>query len=143
MTVLGIFRDTITSILVKHGLSVELWKRTPRRSSNLLEINTRPSSTVLYVKYSSNSPGFWGLTANQIDRLNKSRSKWFVVLLARSMADGYLLSSVEVNKNIADGTFELSKDGDHKVNETTDCRFEQRFRGLEVLIDLISHQNNI
>lgn len=137
MTLVNIFKDTITSALARKGLTVELWKGTPRRSTNLLEINVRPVSIVLYVKYSGNNPGFWGLTANQLERLNNSKSKWFVVLLARSMSDGYLFTSAEVYRMIFDGIFELSKDGDHKVNETTDCSSGHRFSGMEMLINHI------
>lgn len=137
MTSVNIFKDAITSVLARKGLNIELWKGTPRRSSNLLEINVRPVSIVLYVKYSSSNPGFWGLTANQLERLNNSKSKWFAVLLARSMRDGYLLTSTEVNRKVADGTFELSRDGDHKINETTDCSSGYRFKGVEMLTDHI------
>lgn len=138
MTSAYMFKDAITSVLAKIGLNVELWRGTPRRSSNLLEINTRPVSIVLYVKYSNSNPGFWGLTANQLDRLNNSRSKWYVVLLARSMSDGYLFNSADVNRMVSDGIFELGKDGDHKVNETTDCGSGHRFSGVKMLVDHIT-----
>jgi hypothetical protein len=137
MASVSAFKDAIASNLAEKHLNIELWRGTPRRSSNLLEINSKPISTILYVKYSKSDPGFWGLTKNQLDRLNKSKSLWFAVLLARSMKSGYVFTSNEINKRIADGTFELSSDGDHKVNERADCRFGQAFQGLNNLVTLI------
>lgn len=36
---------------------------------------------------------------------------------------------------IKDGTFELSKDGDYKVNENTDCGLRNSFKGFGQLFN--------
>jgi hypothetical protein len=125
------FNKTVTQELAGQGLEVKQWQGATRRSAHLLEINTKPRSTVLYIKESSSSPGFWGLTRNQILCLDRAAIKWFVVLLARSAGSGYLLTGGEVQRNIKDGTFELSKDGDYKVNERSDLYPTMAFRSTK------------
>jgi hypothetical protein len=66
--------------------------------------------------------GFWGLTRNQIERLHKAAPRWFAVLLLRSSAAGYLLTQGQVAESIADGSFELSGDGDFKIKEGLDLQ---------------------
>jgi hypothetical protein len=82
------------------------------------------------------TPCFWGLTKNQLDRLNNSQVPWFVVLL-KSKDSGYFISSKIINTKIQDGTFELSKDGDHKVNEISDLTSNMAFRGVKNLLECI------
>jgi len=101
--------------------------------------STVPKTTVLYVK-EFNVPGkvgFWGLTRNQIDRLEKAAPRWYAILLLRNVAAGYVLTSAQVLHRIADGSFELSRDGDFKVNEALDLKPAQAFRSLDVLLDQI------
>jgi hypothetical protein len=74
------------------------------------------------------------LTKNQLDQLDKARVRWFAVLLLRSNNAGYVLSSNDVINRVEDGTFELSKDGDHKVNERTDLNPNMAFRGVKDLL---------
>ena len=131
------FKNKLENLLVAKKLEVQLWKGSARRSTNLLEINTTPKPTVIYVKISNSNPGFWGLTKNQVDRLNSSKSIWYAVLLARSPERGYCFSSHDVNSKIRNGTFELSVDGDYKVNEGTDCDSSHSFDGISKLIDKI------
>ena len=96
--------------------------------------------TVLYVKEfnTAGHAGFWGLTRNQINRLEKANVRWFAVLLLRSSAAGYLLTAAEVHRSIADGSFELSRDGDYKVNEQTDLRPTQAFQSVVELLDRVA-----
>ena len=82
-------------------------------------------------------PGFWGLTKNQIKRLDTSAPSWFVVLLLRSNSAGYVLTSAQVAKRIADGSFELSGDGDFKVNEGLDLQPAEAFGSIEELLGRI------
>jgi hypothetical protein len=89
---------------------------------------------VLYVKESNSSPGFWGLTRNQLHQLDKPHVRWFAVLLLKSNNNGYVLTSNEVINRVKDGTFELSKDGDHKINERTDLNPNMAFRGIKDLL---------
>ena len=123
----------------RQGISVRIWSSGNRSSRNLIELSTTPGPTVLYVKEfnTEGRPGFWGLTKNQVTRLEKAGVKWFTVLLLRSWTDGYVLSSAEVRDRIHDGSFELSGDGDFKVNEDVDLKSHQRFHGLEDLLHRI------
>ena len=131
------FRKSLPDNYDGDNFNVEHWSGTPRRSNNLLEIRSKKKSSILYVKASNNSPGFWGLTKNQIDRLNNSQIPWFVVLILKSKDSGYVLSSKEVNTKIQDGTFELSNDGDHKVNEIQDLNSDMAYRGIKNLLERI------
>ncbi len=131
------FRKAIEQQLALKQLKIEPWSGATRRSGNLLQINTQPIPTVLYVKISNSSPGFWGLTRNQLDRLNRSNISWYAVLVARKSDTGYVFSSDEVNSRVAAGIFELSADGDHKINENTDCNQGHFFHDLSELIDRI------
>lgn len=137
MSVVDEFRKLFPNSYDGDNFSIIQWSGTPRRSNNLLEINSKKKSSILYIKASNSSLGFWGLTKNQIDRLNNSQIPWFVVLLLKSKDSGYVLSSKEVNTKIQNGTFELSKDGDHKVNETSDLNSDMAFRGIKNLLELI------
>ena len=111
-----------------------MWRAGHRASSHLLEINTQPRATVLYIKESNTARGFWGLTKRHLDRLNKADITWFAILLHRSAEKGYLLNGSEVSRLVRDGTFELSGDGDYKVNERTDLGTPQAFSGIPELI---------
>lgn len=134
MGALTAFQTAVAKELASKGLEVGPWRGATRRSANLIEIDTKPKSTVLYVKESNSSPGFWGLTKNQLVRLDETQVRWFVVLLARSSDSGYILSRDEVNRQLQNGTFELSQDGDHKVNERKDLAQLQAFRGIKNLL---------
>lgn len=134
MSEISAFREKLADRLEKKGLHVADWHGGTRVSGHLLEVSTEPKPTILYVKESNSSPGFWGLTKNQLDRLSDASVRWFAILLARSTEAGYLLSGGQVNLRIRDGTFELSADGDHKVNEGADLVDAQAFRTLDDLI---------
>jgi hypothetical protein len=129
------FRSMLSKVLGDKGISVSRWAGTSRPSDHLLQIETAGKATVLYVK-ESNTPnrGFWGLTRNQVEKLESARIRWFAILLHGSINDGYLLSGGQVELRVRDGLFELSRDGDYKVNEKTDLNAEQRFLGLPQLL---------
>ena len=74
MATIGEFKKAVQRQITSKHLKVEPWSGAARRSANLLEINTKPIPTVLYVKISNSNPGFWGLTRNQLDRLNSSKN---------------------------------------------------------------------
>jgi len=139
MSTLSEFRKNLTEMAADRGLRVHPWASGGRRSQNLLEITTAPKTSVLYVKEFNvlNKPGFWGLTKNQIERLDTGAPRWFAVLLLRSDAAGYVLTSTQVAKRITDGSFELSRDGDFKVNEGLDLQPTEAFRSLEDLLGRI------
>lgn len=137
MSALSEFRRRLTEAVARRDLSVRTWSSGGRRSANLLELTTAPRPTVLYVKEFNvpNKPGFWGLTKNQIDRLESAAPRWFAVLLLRSSVAGYVLAAVEVRHRVADGSFELSQDGDFKVHENADLKLAQSFRSISELLD--------
>ena len=131
------FQRTLSEKLLEKQLYLTLWEGSPRKSQHLLNINTSPETTILYVKSSNASPGFWGLTRNHIDRLNFNKARWFAVLLLHKPTLGYIFSQLDVNNKISDGSFELSGDGDYKVNEKPDCTSDQMFRSIDDIIKII------
>ncbi len=131
------FRTALTNVASARGLRLEPYKGGALRSRNIFEIDTQPIFSILYVKISNSFPGFWGLTKNQLDRLQQDKTRFFVVLVARDVTNGYILTGKEVSDKIADGTFELGKDGDYKVNENTDCSSKNSFGGLGAVISRI------
>ena len=137
MSILPTFRERLTEAADVRAVTVDRWSSGSGSSRNLIELSTAPRVTVLYAKEfnTARRPGFWGLTRNQVNRLERADVKWFAVLLLRSSAAGYVLSAAEVRRLIADGSFELSCDGDYKVNEYLDLRSAQRFESLAELLD--------
>jgi len=131
------FRKALSALALKRKITISSWHGATRRSPNLLELNTEPHPSVLYVKISNSNPGFWGLTKNQIDRLKENKLDWFAVLLAGDVNNGYLFTKGEVIQGINNGKFELSNDGDYKVNENTDCEKTHGFKNLEEILNRI------
>jgi hypothetical protein len=133
------FRNRLTEAVQRRGVTMTTWSSGGSSSRNLVQLSTTPKRTVLYVKEFNitGRPGFWGLTRNQVTRLEKANVRWFAVLLLRSSTAGYLLTSAEVRHHVADRSFELSRDGDYKVNEDLDLISAQRFQSLRDLSDQI------
>lgn len=140
MSTLPVFRKQLAGAAEKWGISVDTWSSGGRRSRNLIELSTTPKVTVLYVKEfnTAGHAGFWGLTRNQVTRLEEANVRWFAVLLLRSSEAGYLLTATEVRHSIIDGSFELSRDGDYKVNEQTDLKPTQAFQSFVELLDHVA-----
>jgi len=137
MNMVSDFRNQFAVKLAAHAVTCQKWSGATQKSDHMLELNTKPKRTVLYIKESNKDPGFWGLTRNQLEALRTSTLDWFAVLLLRSSTSGYLLSSGQVERRIDDGRFELSGDGDHKVNETQDLSDGQNFSSVQEIIDRI------
>ena len=137
MSALTEFRRNFADELSRRCVELRTWASGTSRSRNIVELSTVPKPTVLYVKEFNvpHRPGFWGLTKNQVDRLERSSTRWFAVLLLRSASAGYVLTCAEVQRLIADGSIELSGDGDYKVNEGFDLAATQRFASLAELAD--------
>jgi hypothetical protein len=137
---MSLVNEFLKNIRKKHEpeeMKISQWTGTSRRSNHLLKIEFEPNPVIIYVKESNSASGFWGLTKNQIDRLNNSTLPWFCVLLLRSSISGYILNSNEVNNKINDQSFELSSDGDYKVNEKLDLSANMNFPDIEVLMNII------
>ena len=77
--------------------------------------------------------GFWGLRKNQLDALNGSGLKWFVVLLIGPDEKGYLLTSEIVNRCVKDRRWS-SADGEFKVHENDDISDAESFATWDDLI---------
>lgn len=131
------FKYSLEKILVNSNITVEKWMDTKRKSNHLLELNSKPLKTILYIKESNKNPGFWGLTKNHINTFRKSSIRWFVVLLHNSSSGGYLISGGQVEIRINNGKFELSVDGDYKVNERQDLEKGRKFKNIQELVDRI------
>ena len=117
MSALAEFRPGLAGALASRGLTVATWGSGGRRSANLLVVSTKPKPSVLYVK-EFNVPGrrgFWGLTHNQVDRLEAVAQRWFAVFLLRSSSSGYVLTGSQVLHRVQSGAFELSGDGNHTI----------------------------
>ncbi len=134
MTTVSKLEQSIKALLAPKGIRVGRWSGGTRTSASLIALGTVPKTTVLYAKESGSTPGFWGLTKNQLTRLRDSEECWFAVLMRVGTPSGYVLSASQVEQRIKDGTFELSRDGDHKVNEDTDLDASQSFKSCEELI---------
>jgi len=128
------FRLSLGKELSKKQLQVSAWQQDRSRSRNLLEINTEPLTTILYVKMSTSKRKFWGLTENQLKQLRMNEVRWFVVLLAGAVDQGFVFTEHEVEVRIQNRRFRLSGDGDYKINEGTDCTAEESFCGLTALL---------
>ena len=131
------FEARLAKLLPARGITVARWLGGTRASANLLLLTTSPTSTVLYVKESVSTPGFWGLTKNQLDRINKSEQRWFGVFLHQSATMGYLLSGGQIDLRIRETRIRLGKDGDYKINEFEQFMPANRFQRLEELIQRI------
>lgn len=115
-------------------IEVKKWSGGTRMSNHLLELSAVPRPTILYVKISNNVPGFWGLTKNQVDQLEKSGVRWFAVFLHLGPSSGYLTSGDQILNRVKSGKITLSIDGDYKFNETRDFEPTQQFSDLGELI---------
>ena len=107
------FGVALENALKLKGLTSKVWQDT---WPHLIEIDTQPRITVVYVKESNTTRGFWGLTKSHLDRLNKDDVRWFAILL-RSPKRGYLLSRSDISGLVDRGTVKLAGDGEYKVHE--------------------------
>ena len=131
---LAAFTERLRKYCRGHGLTATRWQGASRRTANLVEIDTAPRRTVLYVKDRSEPPGFWGLNESQLDALRQSRSAWYVVLLVGSGEKGFLLSSDQVEKAIR--TKKWTRSGtDWKVHEGAEITGSLKFNGFETLFE--------
>ena len=138
MTSVASFRRKLTSALAAQSRSVHAWGGGARASANLLDVSSSSGPTILYVKEFNvpSKPGFWGLTKNQLTRIQSSKDKWFVILLLRSDSAGYLLTAMDARNGITSGQFELNSDGDYKINER-DLASSHTFASVAQLVQRI------
>lgn len=127
------FASGLSALAGGQGLAIRPWGGSRRRSLHLLEVSTRPLPTLLYVKESTSPSGFWGVTKNQISKMQSAECRWFCVFLHLEPSRGYLLSGGQLMMRIESGTLTLSGDGDYKLNERQDFFPGQRFSTLSEL----------
>ena len=135
MTQVSQFQELLSESLTDKGMNVSRWRGGTRVSNHLLSVSTAPQPTVLYVKESNSALGFWGLTRNQVDCLEKTSIRWFVVLLHRAPDAGYVLEGSVIRDLVNRGDVTLSGDGDYKLHES-DLGTMCCFRGIK---DLLNH----
>ncbi len=105
-----------------------------KSTRNLLRLSTKTGDTVLYVKDSTNEPGFWGINGNQVDRLNKSAENWFLVLLEGSGEAGFLLSGEQVSRGIARNRWSLQADKAEYKIQVGQIDHASRFSSFDQLL---------
>jgi hypothetical protein len=133
MDTIELFSQSLGDRLKPMSISLAQWSDGGRRSKHLLELDTGQRKTVLYVKVSNSDRGFWGLRKSHVERLGQSGVRWFAVFLHASPQSGYLLPDGEVEQRIENGTFELSGDGDYKINHA-DLQNTQSFGNVDALV---------
>lgn len=131
--ILSDFKHRLEQECKARDLQVCRWRGPHSTSRNILVVGTAPQDTLLYVKVRSESPGFWGLTANRISELRASGSSWYAVLLVGSSETGYVLPSSEVESGIGENHWTLSADGDYKINEGSNLNSTYRFTSFKEL----------
>ena len=117
----------------KMGFNVDIWKNTPRKSRNIIEIRGA-INCLIYVKTRSAEPYRWGVTKNRIEELNNSGEKWCLVLLYESSNTGYFLTADEVNGKYR-GIWPLGRDGDYKVAPGTYLKHKAPFNSFSDFIN--------
>ena len=115
------------------------WVGPKNRSSRNILLLSGTTDLLLYVKVSSQEPGFWGLTRNRLRLLQVAPHKWFVVLLLGSSETGYLVPSAEVEHCTGSGVWGLATDGDFKINPSG-LSEEFYFPSFDALIDSLERQ---
>ncbi len=134
---LSSFGKMLRSACAARGVSCGRWAGASPSSANILSVDTKPKETLLYIKFRSDPPGFWGLTANRISELDASGKPWYAVLIVGSPENGYVASQSDVLSRTSSGTWTLSADGDFKVNESRDLGGISRFPSLEAFLALV------
>lgn len=93
-----------------------------------------PTNCLLYVKFRSDYPLKWGVTANVVNSLKNQNLPWVAILLFLSHEKGYLLSSSDVNYYIKN-VWPLGSDGDYKPAEGIYLDRNKPFASIADLID--------
>jgi hypothetical protein len=118
------------------GVSCGRWAGAFPSSANILAVGFKPKETLLYIKFRSDPPGFWGLTANRIAELDASGKPWYALLIVGSPDNGYVASQSEVRSRASSGAWTIAADGDFKVHESRDLSDISHFRSLEAFLEL-------
>jgi len=108
-----------------------------RRAKNIYEKSGYP---LMYIK--GGEFGFWGLTANIIERLTESGEVWKAVLLD-SEDTGYVLAAESVNEMIGTDRIIANKDGDYKLNKGGELAPFTKIDSFQEIVAAISGQPRI
>ena len=130
---LSAFRVLLEAHLRALGASLAPWPLRGRQVPNVVRVRIADREVLLYVKVSSSPRGFWGLTANRIEQLNRS-GLWLAVLLHGKPTSGYYVRQAEALARISDGTLRLGADGDYKVNQVGNNLPGHPFESIEALV---------
>ncbi|MFD3156681.1 hypothetical protein ACFIJ5_07445 [Haloimpatiens sp. FM7330] len=107
------FKKLINQIVIGIGGNVQ----SNGLSKNMFDICDSNGNIVktYYVKISSSKVGFWGLTVNQINKLNNNNVPFSVVLISNDYI--HILNDNVVNKDIHNNSnFPVAKDNEYKIN---------------------------
>ncbi len=92
------FKVRLADYYRETGTQVRTWAT--GGSPNLIEVVTSPRPTLLYVKVSNlKDEVFWGLNHTQMDTMERSGMRWFVILLDGGSDRGYVLTESDVSQN--------------------------------------------
>ncbi|NIA11764.1 MAG: hypothetical protein GWP10_19085 [Nitrospiraceae bacterium] len=136
--ILNEFKSGARQIGEKQGFSCEPWLKDtdiqllkPHMgpvSENIVEFSGSINCLV-YIKVRTGEPLAWGITANQMSKLDQSGKDWVVVLLYKTAHTGFLLTASDVNRGSSTWTI---KKGDYRVypGNIEVCRVFESFRGF-------------
>ena len=134
---LSVFHDALEVYSTKRGKRVQTWSAASTRTANLIQVGTSPNPIVLYVKDSTEEPGFWGMNGNQHLALEKNAAKhWFLILLVGAGEKGYCLPAELVVEKISRNEWSTSR-ADWKIHEPSEIAGADRFDSFEELFSLI------
>jgi hypothetical protein len=119
------FTQELKQYSAKRGIEVSQWRGAHRNTENLLQISDGRERVLLYVKYRSDPPGWWGINENQLSSLSSSGLHWFVVLLVGGAESGYMLSSRQVSQGLSRGRWSRDQN-DYKLHEGPEVRRDNR-----------------
>lgn len=134
-----LFIQELTEASRQARVDCEPWTRASKRTRALLRLARGDQSTVLYVKESNQSPGWWGLGPNQLELLQESGERWYLILLGYESEHTYLAAPGEVDQRIGTIWRQAPKDKYYKVHETAELLGVPQLNQGEV-IDFLLHE---
>ena len=90
----------------------------------------------VYLKAIATYPHRWGITRNTINKLERSKEPWSIILLYDSDHTGYVISSVEYRDRVAGNLWPFHQ-GDYKITEGKSLKAIPHFTTVEQLLSLL------
>jgi len=130
------FRDELEQRCMMAGFTCNTWVDIRPIKKNLILINGY-APLILYVKERGSDHGFWGVTANRINKLRDSCLRWNLVLLAGKPSSAHVLCDRQVIEKIESGNWTLGNDGDYKINQGSMLSSEARLKTYEQIFGVL------